>query len=105
MQDEGDNTPCVVLDGNRSEEDILCQSELDSLASQNTHKCNIIHTLEKPSETWTGHTGFVTKDLLEKYVIPGDGGMVLICGPPLMEASVRRLLLEQGWDKLDLHSF
>jgi len=105
MQDEGDNTSCIVLDGNRSEEDILCRSELDSLASQNTHKCKIIHTLEKPSEAWTGHRGFITKDVLEKYVVCGDGGMVLICGPPLMEASIRRLLLEQGWDKSDLHSF
>lgn len=105
MEDEGDTTSCVVLDANRSEEDILCRSELDSFAAQNTHKCKIIYALEKPPELWTGHVGFISNDMLKEYVVLGDGAMALICGPPPMEATIRRNLLEHGWHKSDLHSF
>jgi nitrate reductase (NAD(P)H) len=105
MTDEGDNTSCVVLDGNRSEEDILCRSELDIFAAQNTHKCKITYILEKPPEAWAGPIGFITKDMLKEHVVSGDGSMVLICGPGPMEAIVRRNLLDLGWDKSDLHSF
>jgi nitrate reductase (NAD(P)H) len=105
MQDEGDDTSCVVLDGNRLEEDILCRSELDAFAAQNTHKCTIVYTLTQAPETWTGQRGRISEDMLKKYVVPRDGCMVLICGPESLEISLRRILLEQGWDKADLHFF
>ncbi len=56
MQDKGDNTSYIVVDGNRLE-DILCCSELDSFAVENTPKCNVIYTLTQPPETWTGRRG------------------------------------------------
>ncbi|KAF3908206.1 hypothetical protein AA313_de0202700 [Arthrobotrys entomopaga] len=42
MQDREDDTRCVVFDGNRLEEDILCREHLDRYEAENAHKCKIL---------------------------------------------------------------
>lgn len=107
MQDHTDPTTCTVLDGNRQEEDILCRAELDAFeASDNTsRKCQIIHTLSKASDDWTGRRGRISEDLLKEYATADDESMVLICGPEAMEKSARQILLAQGWAESSLHFF
>ncbi|KAF3904767.1 hypothetical protein ABW20_dc0102488 [Dactylellina cionopaga] len=104
MQDEEDDTKCVVFDGNRLEEDILCRKELDIFESENKHKCKIIHTLSKPSDSWTGLRGRIGRDLLCKKM-PLDEVMILICGPPALEESVKNILLEEGYSNNDMVFF
>ncbi|PGH11121.1 hypothetical protein AJ79_05066 [Helicocarpus griseus UAMH5409] len=110
MQDAEDSTSCLVLDGNRTEADILCRPELDEFAAQNpTSKCDIIHTLTQPSETWTGRKGRISEDLLREYVRVEKSkegrSMVLICGPEALETAVKKILLGMGWDESDLVFF
>jgi nitrate reductase (NAD(P)H) len=105
IQDRQDPTSCVVLNGNRQEEDILCRSGLDSFATSDSKRCNIIHTLSKAADSWTGRRGRIGEELLKEYVAPEEESMVLICGPPAMEKSARESLLKQGWKESDLHFF
>ncbi|KAL2220984.1 nitrate reductase NiaD [Thermoascus aurantiacus ATCC 26904] len=105
MQDPQDQTSCVVLDGNKTEEDILCKEDLDAFAAANGHKCTIVHTLSRASNSWTGRRGRISEELLSEYASPCEGGMVLVCGPEAMEKSVRRILLAQGWKESDLVFF
>lgn len=106
MQDTVDPTRCVVLDGNRQEEDILCRDELDTFsAAANAHKCQIVHTLSKAPDAWTGRKGRISEDLLKEYASPDDESMVLICGPETMEKSAKQILLALGWDESSLHFF
>lgn len=105
MQDPQDQTSCVVLDGNKTEEDILCKEDLDAFAAANGHKCTIVHTLSRASNSWTGRRGRISEELLREYASPCEGGMVLVCGPEAMEKSVRRILLAQGWKESDLVFF
>lgn len=105
MQDRQDPTSCVVLDSNRSEEDILCRSELDSFMEADRQKCSIVHTLTNRSDGWTGHRGRISGELLREYVPVGNDSMVLICGPEVMEKNVRGILLKQGWAESDIHIF
>jgi nitrate reductase (NAD(P)H) len=106
MQDKDDTTRCTVLDGNRGEADILLRSEFDSFAIQNKGRCDIIHTLTQPPETWTGHKGRISEYLLKHYIAPPHKqSMVLVCGPEALEQSVRRMLLDQGWPESDLLFF
>lgn len=105
LKDENDNTACTVLDGNRSEVDILCRSELDSFATLHKGKCKVVHALSQPSETWSGHRGRISEYLLKQHVVYQGKSMVLICGPQPMESSVRRMLLGHGWAESDLLFF
>lgn len=43
MEDVEHPTKCVVLDGNRLEEDILCREELDFYAVQNPEKLKLVY--------------------------------------------------------------
>lgn len=115
MRDEGDETFCLVLDGNRVEEDILCKEELDSMAAENAHKCRILYTLTRPDASWGGLKGRMNRELYEKEVGRrpelGDDArdgqdLILVCGPPAMEASVKQIFLrELGWKEDDLLFF
>ncbi|TAQ91256.1 hypothetical protein B7494_g389 [Chlorociboria aeruginascens] len=109
MKDKEDKTKCVVLDGNRLEEDILCREEIDFLVRGNEDRCNLIYTLTQPTDSWQGVRGRVGKELLEREVgrcKSQDGAeMVLICGPELLEKSVHSLLNNMGWKDDDLLFF
>lgn len=105
MQDKEDPTSCVLLDGNRLEEDILCRTELDTYVTENPDRCTIIHTLTKASDSWTGRRGRISKELLKEYAYPADECMVLVCGPPAMEKAAHETLLAMGWDESQLVFF
>jgi len=105
MQDPEDTLNCVVIDGNRMEEDILCRAELDAFVNMRGPQCTIVHSLTKATETWTGRRGRISKELLEEYASPSEGSMVLICGPESMEKSVKEILLALGWNEADLVFF
>jgi nitrate reductase (NAD(P)H) len=99
MKDKDDPTTCVVLDGNRLVEDILCKEELDGFAGENAERCRVVHTLTKAPEDWQGLRGRIGKGLLEEYCGRGEVGeqLVLICGPEALEKAVHKGLRELGW--------
>lgn len=105
MGDSQDPTKCVVLDGNRLEEDILCRSELITYAAKENQKCSVVHTLTKASDSWTGRRGRISEELLAEFAAPEEESMVLLCGPGPLEKSARKILLSQGWAESDLHFF
>ena len=106
MQDKDDDTQCVVLNGNRLIEDILCKNELDQYAAGNEHKCKILHTLTQAPDDWEGLRGRIAAPLLSEHCPKSDGeSMVLICGPEALEKSAHAALNEQGWKDEDVMFF
>jgi len=110
MRDRNDGTRCVVLDGNRSFEDILCKAELDAFAKDPQAKCEMICTLTKAPDDWTGLRGRIDAPLLKKHAERkayggGDEAMALICGPEALEKSVRKTLLDIDWRDEELMFF
>lgn len=108
MKDREDPTCCLVLDGNRVEADILCKAELDAMAALNKQKCELLYTLSRPGENWTGLRGRMDKALFESKVGGPSGhgeALVLICGPDSMEKSVHQILIGMGWKDEDLLFF
>lgn len=111
--DDDDGTQCLVLDGNRNEEDILCRREMDELVANDVKKrCRVVHTLSRPGPEWTGRKGRMDKVFFEQEVGPpkkarGEAGdeMVLVCGPEPLERSVREVFGEMGWKEEDLLFF
>ena len=98
MQDKADKTRCVVLDGNRLFEDILCKAELDAYAKDNADKCKLLYTLTQGPEDWQGLKGRIAAPLLKEHAQRAEfctgNAMVLVCGPEPLEKSVHAALLE-----------
>lgn len=105
MQDQQDPTSCIVLNGNRQEEDILCKPELDTLEASDSNKCKVVHTLSKAPDSWTGRRGRISADILKEYACFDNRSMALVCGPEAMEKSVREILLMHGWAEQNIHLF
>jgi nitrate reductase (NAD(P)H) len=107
MQDREDPTTCVVLNGNRLVEDILCREDLDMFARDNEEKCKLLYTLTQGPEDWTGLRGRIGAELLKEHCVRGEESdtLVLICGPEALEKSVHKALNGQGWPDSDLLFF
>lgn len=118
-RDPQDPTRCLLLDGNRAEDDILCRAELDALVAESAGRCALVHSLTRPSASWTGRKGRMDRPFFEREVGrprpppsppldgDGDGGdVVLVCGPESMERSVREIFTrELGWREEDMIFF
>lgn len=109
LADSEDPTSCLVIDGNRVEQDILCKEDLDKMVVSNAHKCRLLYTLSQPEPSWTGLRGRMNKQLLEREVGPcrsiNGEDLVLICGPEPLEESVSSVLKIMGWKDDDLLFF
>ncbi|KKY33609.1 putative nitrate reductase [Diaporthe ampelina] len=111
MGDDADTTRCLVLDGNRSEADILCRAEMDALAAaaaKHGDRCRIVHTLSAPGDGWTGRRGTMDAKLFEDEAGPPSEArdeMVLVCGPPGLVKAVREIFTRMGWREEDFAFF
>ncbi|OLN95687.1 Nitrate reductase [NADPH] protein-like protein [Colletotrichum chlorophyti] len=110
MKDAEDPTTCLVLDGNRVEEDILCRKELDAMAAANADRCRLLYSLSKPDASWTGLTGRMNAAFFQREVgacrVDAEcQDLVLVCGPEAFEANVRESLTALGWKSDDLLFF
>ena len=97
MQDRDDKTQCVLLDGNRLIEDILCKEDLDSLVLGNEHRAKVLYTLTKAPDEWGGLRGRIDGALVATHCDRDAETLVLICGPEALEKSIHVSLLQQGW--------
>jgi nitrate reductase (NAD(P)H) len=105
MRDCEDTTNCVIFDGNRLFEDILCKDELEELSNGNDHKCKVLHTLTKAPEDWKGLRGRINAELVRNNCVRSDESLVLICGPEALEKTMHVALLEGGWSEEQLMFF
>ncbi|KAI2622227.1 hypothetical protein GGS26DRAFT_252005 [Hypomontagnella submonticulosa] len=109
LTDREDLTSCLVIDGNRVEQDILCREDLDRMALDNPHKCRLLYTLSQPEPSWTGLRGRMSKELFEREIGPcrstNGEDLVLICGPESLEKSVHSILNGMNWKDEDLLFF
>lgn len=92
--EEGMNNSILLLNGNRSEEDIIFKTELEQFDKQDN--ITVINVLENPSPTWRGEQGLVDKKLIEKHVPNPRDYTFMICGPPPMVHDCKEALLELG---------
>jgi nitrate reductase (NAD(P)H) len=97
MRNAEDQTKCLVLNGNRLLEDILCKPELDNLADGNEHKCELIYTLTKGPDDWCGRRGRIDANLIDQHCAKSQDTLVLVCGPEALEKTMHKVFLEKGW--------
>ncbi|TDL19422.1 cytochrome-b5 reductase [Rickenella mellea] len=84
-------TKFTLIFANVTEADILLREEFDELKKSYPDKFNVVYVLDKGTKDWKGETGFVTKEIIKKYVPSPDlheKVKVFICGPPAQVSSV-----------------
>lgn len=96
--DEADTTKISLLYANNTEGDILLRQELNAFAKKYPEKFQVQYVLSQASETWQGHRGFVSQDLIRRYMAPAnESNKALLCGPPPMINAMKRTLAGMGW--------
>ncbi|MGJ3250145.1 MAG: ferredoxin reductase family protein [Elainellaceae cyanobacterium] len=86
-----DDRPFLLIYANKRWEDVTFREELDDLVD--SIDLTIIHVLREPPEDWTGETGYVNQDLLQRYIPIHRGSRhYFICAAPVMMEQVEAAL-------------
>ncbi|MCC6659532.1 MAG: ferric reductase-like transmembrane domain-containing protein [Phycisphaerales bacterium] len=105
MIDRGDRRPARLIYAVRSLENLAYRDDLEALRLRAPTQLDLVYVLEQPPEGWTGETGWITRELLEKHWprerITRD---VLICGPDPMITSVDSAFRHMGVPAARLHA-
>ncbi|MBE0476068.1 MAG: ferric reductase-like transmembrane domain-containing protein [Coriobacteriia bacterium] len=91
-EERGDDTACTLVFAAKAEEDLVFREEIGRLSDVLPLK--VAYVLEEPPEGWTGERGFVTRELLERYVAEPLERDYFLCGPPAMLDAVSAALAE-----------
>lgn len=99
-----DRAKLTLLYGNETENDILLKNELDEIANKYPH-FSVHYTVTHPSASWTGEQGYVTKEMLEKYMpAQSSTSRLFICGPPEMKRKLIEDSVALGWERTTMKS-
>ncbi|EHK24671.1 uncharacterized protein TRIVIDRAFT_81857 [Trichoderma virens Gv29-8] len=95
----GDKTEVDLIFANVTAQDILLREDLDALAKEDSN-IRIHYVLDKPPEGWTGGVGFVTADMITKWLPkPASDVKILLCGPPPMISGLKKATESLGFSK------
>ncbi|VUC22033.1 unnamed protein product [Clonostachys rosea] len=98
-REKGDRTEVDLIFANVTAQDILLQEDLDSLTKEDAG-IRVHYVLDKPPEGWTGGVGYVTADMITKWLPkPADDVKVLLCGPPPMISGLKKTTESLGFKK------
>ncbi len=89
--------------GARSLRETFYADEYDKLAAENSNfEWHLALSEPQPEDNWTGYSGFIHQVLLENYLkshpAPEDCEFYM-CGPPMMNAAVIKMLEDLGVDR------
>lgn len=87
-----------LIYANETVDDILLKNELDNMAKKHSN-FHIHYVLHHPPKNWDGEKGYVTKDIMKKYLPRYDAHhKLLVCGPLEMNELVLKYGKELGWN-------
>lgn len=91
---------------NRRPEDAAFLDELRAL-EQSNRNYRLIATMtdaEKSSQPWNGETGFIRRDMLERYLTDLKSSVCYAAGPPAMTMAMQSMLEGLGVNENDMRS-
>ena len=103
LADRGDKRSLLLIYAHKSWENLTFQEELKKLKEQ--LNLRVVYVLENPPHDWQGESGFITDDILTRYLpdVPEQYEYYL-CGPLAMTAIVEKTLQKQGVPLYQIHS-
>lgn len=105
MADRNDNRPTLLFYCNREWGNSTFKEEIKNL--EKNLKLKTIYTIEKPPQKWEGESGFLNRDILNRYIPKDwlkDGTDIFLCGPTPMMNAVENELRNVGFTHKQIHS-
>lgn len=87
--------------GNKTYTDMMFREELDKLSAENDW-LKVVHILDSQPD-FEGEQGFITSELLKKYLDNLNGFEYFMCGPPIMMTNVSKDLIKAGVHDHKIH--
>ena len=98
-----DRRPVFLLYGSKEWESVIFREDLETLKAR--LDLTILHVLENPPTEWTGERGFVTAEILKRYLPPPYANhQYFICGPDVMMDAIENTLRGLGVPPSKYHS-
>lgn len=93
MRDRAEDCRVLLIYGNQQESSIIFREELAAIESGPHPQLKVTHMLSHPGEDWTGETGYIDREKIERLVGTDLSGKTFyVCGPPAMnEAAIANL--------------
>jgi len=99
-----DFTKLHLIYANETENDILLREELEEL-NEVYPNIDVHYTLTHPPANWDGDVGYVSKEMVEKYLPkPSSDSRILVCGPPGMKKLLIDITKELGFNEAKMPS-
>lgn len=83
----------ILLFGNKTVADTPFMTDLEQFATQNQN-FSFVSVLSQPDDSWQGEKGYITSEILKKYVSDLSTPLFYLSGPAAMVAAMRTLLIE-----------
>lgn len=100
--ERGDDRPFLLIYAAPSWEDVTYRETLETL--QERLDLKIVYVLRKIHDKWEGETGYVDKELLEKYIPLHRGSRhYFVCAAPAMMDAVERALFDLDVPVTNVH--
>lgn len=100
--ERGDERPYLLIYASKHWEDITFREELNELKKK--LDLTIIHVLKEPAEDWSGESGYVDKELLQRYVPKRRATrQYFICASPKMMEQVEMALHQLQVPPTNIH--
>jgi cytochrome-b5 reductase len=101
LEDKTNTTKFTLLFSNVTEKDILLREQLDTLKKRHPNNFEVVYLIDNPEKNWTGPIGFISAEVIKKYIAPpslGEKVKVFVCGPPGQVAAVagKKAGMKQG---------
>lgn len=97
LRDAGSTRPLLLIYGNAAVDRIVFREELERM--REAMDLTIVHVIERPPPEWDGETGYVTPELIERYLFgpfAQDDAEFFVCGPDPMMNVVEPALCDRG---------
>jgi predicted ferric reductase len=103
LADRGDGGRHVLIAAHGALDRIAFREELNALRKR--LNLEVVYVLENPPEGWTGETGWITRELLERRLPENrESCRYFICGPAPMIRLAERCLQELGVPNRQVHT-
>jgi len=95
LRERGDPRPVVLFYANPDWEGVSFREELDGM--RHDLDLTLIHVVQEPPEGWTGESGFIDGEMLDRHLPKESRDWPhMLCGPTPMTEGVRKALRERG---------
>jgi len=104
-KNKADKTSVSLIYANVNRDDILLKDELDAITAADK-RFSVFYVLNNPPTGWKGGEGFVSRQMIEEHLPrPSADNLIMMCGPPAMNAAMQAHCQKIGYPKEQVIEF